>query len=172
MRWLLNKGQEIGAAGMVYVKWGENTVKLTWKPGIDYKDRIITSVHGICLLDGKVLLSHIHGRGFNAPGGHLENDETPEETLHREIYEEAYVRGIATYIGCIEVSHEENPDYNGKYPKVGYQAYYRVDITECLPFLREFEAKTRIWVEPSEVNQVVDDHEIILEIMEDALKIR
>ena len=54
MRWLLNKGQEIGAAGMVYVKWGENTVKLTWKPGIDYKDRIITSVHGICLLDGLV----------------------------------------------------------------------------------------------------------------------
>ena len=158
---------------MVYVKWGENTVKLTWKPELVLtEDRIVTSVHGICVLDGKILLSHIEGRGFNSPGGHLENDETPEETLHREIYEEAYVRGTATYLGCIEVSHEENPTYNGKYPKVAYQAFYRVDITECLPFLREFEAKTRIWVEPSEVIQVVDDHELILEIIEDAMKVR
>lgn len=157
----------------VYANWGGNPVKLTWIPNMISDGVVITSVHGVCLDNGKILLSNIAGRGFSLPGGHMENDETPEQTLHREIYEEAYVRGHLTYLGCIEVSHEENPNFNpyGKYPMVAFQAFYRVDVTECLPFLREFEANTRIWVEHTEVNYVMEDHALALHIIESALNL-
>lgn len=110
-------------------------------------------------------------RGFNILGGHVEAGETPEEAFHREAYEEGYVRGNIQYLGMIEVNHEDNPkfDPHGKYPMIGYQLFYRLDITECLPFLRENESTTRIWVEPSEVPYLINDHEIAIKILEVAL---
>lgn len=44
-------------------------------------------------VDRKILL--VHHSGFNRwvqPGGHIDNDETPEETVVREVYEETGVR--------------------------------------------------------------------------------
>lgn len=149
----------------IYVDWGGQNIKLTWLP-TDQLPNInrVTSVHGICFYDNKILLVHVKGRGFNVPGGHVEGDETLEQALHREVYEEGYVRGkITRFLGMVEVSHKENPlfDPNGKYPLVGYQLFYRMDITECLPFARENEAIARIWVEPNEIPYVVNDHELI-----------
>lgn len=71
----------------------------------------------------------------------------------------------------IEVSNEDNPLYDpsGKYPFIGYQLFYRMDITACLPFSREHETLCRIWVEPSEVPYVMNDHELALLILEEAL---
>lgn len=155
-----------------YVNWGGHVVSLTWQP---YKllgpSDIVTSVHGYCFLDGKIVLVHVEGRGFNVPGGHIEAGETPEETLHREAYEEAYVTGALTYLGAIQVDHTENEKFvkNGKYPRIGYQLFYRMDITQCLPFLRQHETLSRIWVEPEEVPYVMDDHEIALLVLKEAL---
>lgn len=155
-----------------YVNWGGHTVSLTWLPHqlIGQSDRV-TSVHGYCFFEGKVVLVHVEGRGFNVPGGHMEADETPEDTLHREAYEEAYVKGDVHYIGAIEVDHTENAEFveNGKYPRIGYQLFYRMDITQCLPFLREHETLSRVWVEPEEVPYVMEDHEIALLVLQEAL---
>ncbi len=158
----------------IFVNWGGHNVKLTWHPQMNLNHtKTVTSVHAICIQEGKVLLAHIKNRGFNFPGGHLENEESNEDAVVREVYEEAYVRGTIKYIGAIEVSHEENPQYdpNGKYPLIAYQAFYKMDITECLPFLRENESLTRIWVEPSEVPYIIDDHELSTLIMNEALEI-
>ena len=57
----------------------------------------------------------------------------------------------------------------GKYPRIGYQLFYRMDITECLPFMRQNETLSRIWVEPEEVPYVMDDHEIALLVLKEAL---
>ena len=157
------------------VVWGQHAVRLKWQRSklIGNKDTV-TSVHGCCFHEGKILLVKVKKRGFNLPGGHIEGNETPEEALHREVFEEGYVKGKATYIGAIEVNHEENPyfDPNGKYPMIGYQLFYRLDIEECHPFQRKHETTTRIWMEPEEVPYVIDDHDIIHSIIEEAKMVK
>jgi len=88
-----------------------------------------------------------------------------------DIILEGYVKGTIQYIGAIEVSHEENPLFieGGKYPIVGYQLFYKMAIQECLPFLREHETITRIWVEPEEVPYIIHDHELAHVILQEAL---
>jgi len=157
----------------IYADWGGHKVKLTWIPSNHLPDlNKVTSVHGFCFYQNKVLLVHVKGRGFNIPGGHVEPGESPEQAFHREAYEEGYVKGEVKYLGTIEVSHEDNPlfDPHGKYPLIGYQLFYRMDITECLPFTRENESTSRIWVEPEEIPYVINDHELSLLILDEALK--
>ncbi|WP_257350982.1 NUDIX hydrolase [Pseudalkalibacillus decolorationis] len=134
----------------------------------------VTSVHGFCFSQGNILLVHVNGRGFNIPGGHIDKGETQEEAFHREALEEGYVKGKVQYIGAIEVSHENNPLFvpGGKYPFIGYQVFYRMAIEECLPFRRENETTSRIWVEPEEVPYVINDHELSILVLKEALKIR
>ena len=156
----------------IFVDWGGNNVKLTWMPRLKLTESlIVTSVHAVCFKDGKVLLAQIKNRGFNYPGGHVEIGEKVEEAILRETYEEGYVKGTIKYIGSIEVSHKENLsfDSNGKYPLIAYQAFFRMDVTECLPFLREHESSARIWVEPSEIPFVINDHKLSKLILDDAL---
>lgn len=157
-----------------YVNWSGQPIKLTWLPQQIVQDSSkVTSVHGICFHQGRVLLVHVKNRGFNYPGGHVEFGETFEETLHREALEEGYVKGAIQYIGAIEVNHEANPLFmeGGKYPLIGYQLFYKMTILECLPFLREHETITRIWVEPEEVPYIINDHELAHVILQEALTI-
>ena len=156
----------------IFVDWGGNNVKLTWLPQMKLTESlIVTSVHAVCFKDGKVLLAQIKNRGFNYPGGHVEIGEKLEEAILRETYEEGYVKGTIKYIGSIEVSHKENLsfDSSGKYPLIAYQAFFRMDVTECLPFLREHESSARIWAEPSEIPFVINDHKLSKLILDDAL---
>ncbi|WP_276609499.1 NUDIX domain-containing protein [Chengkuizengella sediminis] len=159
----------------IYVNWDGHKVKLTWIPTnkLPPLDKV-TSVHSICIKGHKVLLVKIKGRGFNHPGGHVDEGETPEQALHREVLEEGYVKGDCEYLGMIEVNQAENPMYdpNGKYPKIGYQLFYSMNITECLPFNRENESISRIWVEPSEVPYVINDHNLVHLILNVALEKR
>ncbi|WP_255473434.1 hypothetical protein [Planomicrobium sp. CPCC 101110] len=69
------------------------------------------------------------------------------------------------------MDHTDNPDFweSGPYPRIGYQLFYRVDVEESLPFLRENESSCRIWVEPEELPHVMDGHEIGLRILMEAL---
>jgi 8-oxo-dGTP diphosphatase len=155
-----------------YANWGGHKVRLTWMPNQDPELlHLVTSVHGFCFSKGKIMLVHIKDRGFNMPGGHVDAGELPEQAFHRETLEEGYVKGEIKFLGAIEISHEENLlfDPNGKYPLIGYQLFYRMDITECLPFLRENESTARVWVEPELVPYIMDDHQLSLVVLEEAL---
>lgn len=158
----------------IYENWDGHHVKLTWFPQKVLQEcNHVTSVHGYCFYKGKILLAEIKGRGFNIPGGHVETEETLVEAFQREALEEGYVKGKIRYLGAIEVSHEENRlfDPNGRYPIVGYQLFFRMDVTECLEFLGEHESASRIWVHPDKVPEVMNDHKLALLVLQEAINI-
>lgn len=56
-----------------YVNWGEGKVKLTWNRNNRLPPREqITSVHGFCIKDDKLVLINLRHRGWDFPGGHIE----------------------------------------------------------------------------------------------------
>lgn len=137
-----------------YVRWGEATVKLTWEANNSLPDyRLITSVHGFCFYEDQLLLVELNHRGWDFPGGHIEENETPEDCFQREAMEEGYVSGHCQLLGYIVVDHSENLvwDENGKYPKVGYQIFYRMNIETLHPFKAEHESAQRIFIPINEV---------------------
>ena len=133
--------------------WGKSHVKLTWETSQDLPPlSLVTSIHAFCYMEGRLLLVELRDRGWDIPGGHMELGESPEACLKRELLEEAYAEGNSTLIGRISVDHSECPNWTeaSRYPKVGYQLFYRVDITRLLPFEAKFESAQRIFIDPAE----------------------
>ncbi len=56
-------------------------------------------------------------------------------------------------LGHITVDHSENPQWTEEscYPKIGYQVFYKMNITKALHFDGAFEASLRTFIDPSEV---------------------
>lgn len=157
----------------LHVKWGEAKVKLTWQANNRLPDDgLVTSVHGFCFYKNQLLLVELEHRGWDFPGGHIEEDEAPEESLHREAMEEGYVSGSCQLIGSIKVDHAENPlwDEEGKYPMIGYQAFYKMDIEKIHDFKAEYESTQRIWVPLSGAGDYHHDwNELYQEILFEAI---
>ncbi|MBX0358471.1 NUDIX hydrolase [Halobacillus sp. Nhm2S1] len=153
-----------------YVNWGEALVKLTWKYNkVLPPKRLITSVHGFCFKDDRLLLVNLDHRGWDFPGGHIEFKESPEECMEREAYEEGYVTGRCSLLGYIEVDHSENQcwDEDSPYPKVGYQVFYRMDIEQLHNFQAKYESTERIFINPDEFNEYHHDwNELHQEILD------
>ena len=135
------------------VLWGESVVKLSFEKRLELPPaHLITSAHGFCMYEGKLLMVDLNERGWDFPGGHIEVNETPEECFKREALEEGYVEGNCTLLGAIKVDHTDNPMWieGGGYPKIGYQVFYKMDITKFHPFLAEHESSRRQLIIPSE----------------------
>jgi len=104
-----------------YVNWSGHIVSLSWHPELELSPAdVVTSVHGYCFLDGRIVLVHVKDRGFNVPGGHIEADETPEETLHREAVEE-----IIDFLEIENIRHQP-------VGALGYGLRKRVDLGRAL----------------------------------------
>jgi 8-oxo-dGTP diphosphatase len=143
-----------------YVQWGKSKVKLTWKFNKQLPPReLITSVHGFCFKDDKLLLVYLNHRGWDFPGGHIEYEETPEECIKREAYEEGYVTGNCLLLGHIIVDHNENSNWNEQshYPKMGYQVFYRMNIDQLHVFKAKYESANRILINPAEITKYHHD---------------
>lgn len=161
---------------MLHVKWGEANVKLTWLANGGMPDvRLVTSVHSFCFYKDQLLLVNLKHRGWDFPGGHIEENESPEESLHREAMEEGYVSGNCQHIGCIMVDHTENPIWNenGKYPLIGYQAFYKMDIEKIHAFKAEHESSQRIMVPLNRAGSYHHDwNKIYEEILAEAIRLK
>lgn len=134
-------------------RWGKQLVSLTWfesdEPPVGYT---ITSTHGFCFYVGKVILVNLDSRGWDFPGGHMEEGETPEECFAREAMEEACIEGRIKMLGYILVDNTVDPDFvPGKYPAVGCQVYYRMDVETVLRFAADFESSERGCFDVAEV---------------------
>lgn len=152
-----------------YVNWNNGRVKLSWQKSNQLPPRdLISSVHGFCFLENKVLLVNLNHRGWDMTGGHIEADESPEQCFKRETMEEAYVSGDCALLGSIIVDHSENSlwDERSPYPKIGFQVFYRMDITEVHEFQAGYESSDRIFVNKGQVREYYHDwHELYEHIL-------
>ncbi|BDP41243.1 hypothetical protein DAETH_12120 [Deinococcus aetherius] len=77
--------------------WEGRPARLTWLPG--YRPRpheTVGQVGGLCFTaDGHIVLVSRDGSEWSLPGGKPEGDETWEETLRREVAEEACAEVLA-----------------------------------------------------------------------------
>lgn len=118
------------------------TINLTWIASETYPQDIpISQVSGFCTDDaGRVLLVK-NKRGWAFPGGHPEAGESPEETLVREVKEEANVSlDSHRLIGYMDVSDPDNESIEGKHY---IQLRYLARIGAMNDFEKEFETTER-----------------------------
>jgi ADP-ribose pyrophosphatase YjhB (NUDIX family) len=76
--------------------------KLDPMEGLDGK--ILQAVHGFCFCGDKLVLVKHKNHGWQPPGGHIENGETIESTVIREVKEESNMKVLhQELIGFIDV---------------------------------------------------------------------
>jgi ADP-ribose pyrophosphatase YjhB (NUDIX family) len=83
--------------------------------------------------DGRVLLARHVTREWTIPGGHLEPEESAEDALGREAFEEA-----AATLGAVRLFATERGDLlegepNPKYAQPSYQLFYVCRVTGLAP---------------------------------------
>lgn len=127
--------------------WGSHPVKITFVPAtVAPEGYTVSSTCGFCFLDGEVVMVNLDSRGWDLPGGHMEAGETPEECFAREAMEEACISGTSEMIGYLLVDNREDPSFDeatSKYPAVGCQIYFRMDVEQVHDFVQDFESSER-----------------------------
>jgi len=120
-------------------------VYLEWFETQNYpRDINISQVLGFCLNKNKKILIIKNQRGWNFPGGHPKKGESPEETLRREIMEEANVTiKNPRLIGYMEVQDQQNQSVEGKHY---IQLRYLAEIDKIFDFKKEFETSLRAFI--------------------------
>ena len=117
------------------IAWNGQKVTYTWIPTNDIeKYQPIRNIVGICLNDKHEVLicQETKEEGWKLPGGRPENNETPIETLERELMEEVdiVVENIKA-IGTQRVDFPNNPKQSEG--DLFYQVRYFCKIKKILP---------------------------------------
>lgn len=137
--------------------WGIHPVEITFVPATHAPDGYaISSTHGVCFIDDEVVMVNIDSRGWDFPGGHMESGETPEECFAREAMEEACIEGTSQMIGYMLVDNRNDPTYDpatSKYPAIGCQIFYRMDVEKMHEFVQDFESSERALYPVSSVSE-------------------
>ena len=97
----------------------------------------VSAVIALVLDENRKLLVVKNQRGWDFPGGHVEQNETPEAALHREVLEEAYAK-IRNPRLFMSASLERS------------MLFYVAEIAELLHFRAEHETTARTLMEPAE----------------------
>lgn len=119
-----------------------------WRPEI----ALVRQCSGLCFDEaGHLLLVSGDGQHWALPGGHLEPGEALEDTLCREVREEACARvGAMAYLGCQRI-HEEA---DGQALPVYYQARFWARVV-LDPFAPRHEIVQRRLVTPDQAARLL-----------------
>ena len=113
--------------------------KIAWREDAVIGNAKYTQVSGYVLNEQGQLLIVKNQNTWTIPGGHPEVGETKEETLKRELMEEACITlKDIHYLGAVEVV-ENGETY--------YQLRYTAKVNELLPFKQEWEICERKFVD-------------------------
>lgn len=117
-----------------------DSCKMLWKEKFNITKERYTQVY--CYVfneDNKLLIvKNEDNNNWTIPGGHPEVGESKEETLKREVLEEACVTvKDIHYLGAVEVVEND---------EVYYQLRYTARLDEELPFKQEWEVSERLFI--------------------------
>ncbi|NDC39050.1 MAG: hypothetical protein EBZ48_13555 [Proteobacteria bacterium] len=98
---------------------------------------LVTGVFGLCFLGEQLLLVGHSNRRDGPPGGHRDGEETLEQNLSREVYEEACVLiQEPKIIAAMKVTLPAPKPANYRYPfPVSYMVAYAAKVTEVETFI-------------------------------------
>jgi 8-oxo-dGTP diphosphatase len=116
-----------------------------------------TTAAFVFAFDGdRLLMTHLKDRGWDLPGGHIEPNETPEQTARRETFEETNVR--LNQLTCFAHVHmhidaPKPNDYKYPYPD-SYMIFYWTHIDTLETFTENSEADDRKVFDPENARQL------------------
>ena len=99
-------------------------------------EMFVTRVKGLIINSrGKILLAH-NNNSYQFPGGHVEDNESLDESVVREIKEETGIKVEVTREPFLVITTYDN-DYFGSSKKVRNRIYYYKFFTDDVPNLSE-----------------------------------
>lgn len=129
-----------------YEKLSDNCM-IRWKENFNLTNETYTQVSGYIFNNKNQLLIVKNNTTWTIPGGHPEKNETPPQTLQREVLEEASVTiNNIKYLGAVEVI-ENNKTY--------YQLRYTAKVFQVLPFNNDWETTERLFVNLNDLHNYI-----------------
>jgi 8-oxo-dGTP pyrophosphatase MutT (NUDIX family) len=121
---------------------------------------LVTSALAVAFAGDRLLMTNLRSRGWDIPGGHVELGERPEETVRREVHEEAGATLESLHVlgyQRLRLLGPQPAGYRYPYPD-SYQVFYWAQVARLENFLptaetrgrslfAPFEARTLFWVQ-------------------------